>query len=339
MNPTSMRAVIFEQFGNPADVLRIQEDVPLPEPRSGEVRVRMLLSPINPSDLLYIQGNYGIQPRLPATPGFEGVGIVEATGGGLLAWLRKGKRVAVLNAPGGNWRQWVTLPARQVVPVPDDLSDEQAASFFVNPATALVMTRHVLRIRRGEWLLQTAAGGALGRMIVQLGKRDGFRTINVVRRRHHADELTALGADAVIVDPEEVIRERVMTLTGEQGVPYAIDAVGGATGSRAALCLAPGGRLLLYGLLSGESVLVDPRMLLSRNQRIEGFWLSTWVKTQGVLTLLRLFRQIKELVREGVLQSPVGPVYGLDEVTEAVRAAGREGKDGKVFLRLGESRG
>jgi hypothetical protein len=94
--------------------------------------------------------------------------------------------------------------------------------------------------------------------------------------------------------------------------------------------------LLLYGLLSGEPVLVDPRMLISRDQRIEGFWLSTWVKGQGMVTMLRLFGQIKKLMRDGVLESPVGAVYGLDQVNEAVRAAGSEGKSGKVFLRLGE---
>src|SRR5262245_13164150 len=151
-----MKRVVFERPGPPAEVLRVQDDVPAPEPRRGEVLVRMLASPINPSDLMYIAGGYGIKPRLPATPGFEGVGVVEASGGGVLGWLRKGKRVAVISDRNGNWAEYTVTKARQVVPVPDDLSDEPAATFFVNPATAVVMTQDVLKIPAGAWLLQSA---------------------------------------------------------------------------------------------------------------------------------------------------------------------------------------
>ena len=91
-----MRTVVFEQTGRPEDVLHIR-DVAQPTPRWGEVLVRMIASPVNPSDLAYIGGGYGLLPTFPATPGFEGVGVVEANGGGILGWFRKGQRVAVLN--------------------------------------------------------------------------------------------------------------------------------------------------------------------------------------------------------------------------------------------------
>src|SRR5262245_35567288 len=162
-----MKAVVFDKFGEPRDVLHLR-DMPVPEPGPGQVRVRMHLVPINPSDLLVVRGQYGRLPALPATPGFEGVGVIEATGSGflrILRGLRPGRRVAVLNRQGGNWQEQVVVPARQLVPVPADIPDEQVASFFVNPATALVMTRWVLRLPRGAWLLQTAAGSALGRML------------------------------------------------------------------------------------------------------------------------------------------------------------------------------
>src|SRR5438105_13212660 len=115
-----MKAVVFECFGEPREVLAVRE-VPTPEPGPGQVRVRMLLSPVNPSDLLVVRGQYGKVPTLPATPGFEGVGVIEQAGPGflrILRGLRPGRRVAVLNGQGGNWQEQVVLPARQVVPVP-----------------------------------------------------------------------------------------------------------------------------------------------------------------------------------------------------------------------------
>src|SRR5438046_8325972 len=146
-----MKAIIFDRFGNPEEVLKVR-DVPMPEPGRGQVRVRMIAAPINPSDLSVVRGEYGRLPDLPATPGFEGVGVVEATGRGILGKLRRGRRVAVLNGKGGNWQQHVIVPAKQVVPVPSELKDEQAATFFVNPASALVMTQYGLKRPSGSWV-------------------------------------------------------------------------------------------------------------------------------------------------------------------------------------------
>lgn len=328
-----MKAVVCDRWGDPEEVLQVC-DVPELVPGRGQVRVRMLASPINPSDLLMVRGQYGRSPPLPATPGFEGVGVVEA-GSGLLARRVMGKRVAVLNSTGsGNWQEKVVIPARQAVPVPKELTDEQAATFFVNPASALVMTRYVLRVPRGAWLLQTAAGSALGRMVIRLGRLHGFRTLNVVRRREQVEELLAAGGTAVVATDHESLAERVHTLTEGQGVPYAIDAVGGATGTAVVGTLARAGRLLVYGSLSGEPLTLDPRILLVGQKRVEGFWLSEWVRDQGVLTMLRLFWRIGRLMREGVLGSDIGATFPLTAIREAVRQAAAPGHRGKVLLRI-----
>jgi NADPH:quinone reductase-like Zn-dependent oxidoreductase len=328
-----MKAIIFDRFGDPAEVLEIRE-IPVPEPGPGQVRVRMMATPINPSDLSFVRGKYGRLPKLPATPGFEGVGRVEAAGPGLLSWLRRGRCVAVLNGSGGNWQEHVVVPARQVVPVASALPVEQAATFFINPATAFILVHHVLTVPTGAWLLQTAAGSSLGRMIIRLGRRLGFRTINVVRRREQAEELLRLGADVVICSGEESIEERVKAATHGEGVLYALDAVGGTTASALVPALAYGGRLILYGTLSGEPMAFDPRSLMVKHLCIEGYWLSNWIREQHAVKMLRLFRRLGSLIADGTLTSPIASSFPLDQVREAVKQAQQPGQHGKILLRM-----
>jgi NADPH:quinone reductase-like Zn-dependent oxidoreductase len=333
-----MRAVVFDEFGEPAEVLQLR-DVPIPQPRPGEVCVRMLASPINPSDLMTVRGTYGKKPNLPATPGYEGAGIVEAAGRGLLGGFFLGKRVAVLNRETGNWADRTVLPAKQVIPLSSHLSLEQAAMFFVNPATAYVMTREFLKIPRNEWFLQTAAGSALGRMVIRLGKHYGFKTLNIVRRAEQVEELKALGADAVLVfnDKEhtrEALKSQVMELTQNQGVKYAIDPVGGETGSAVVGCLGQHGRLLVYGTLDDEPLTFSSRQLMTVGSRVEGFWLSRWMGSLGLFGKLKLVRDITQLMRKGVLVSEVSQTYPLEQIAEAVRQSEKPGRGGKVLLRM-----
>jgi NADPH:quinone reductase len=330
-----MKAVVCERWGDPEEVLQVRE-VPEPVPGPGQVRVRMIASPVNPSDLLLVRGQYGRQPPLPATPGFEGVGVVEA-GSGLLARRVMGRRVAVLNGTTGNWQEQVVIPARQAVPVPEELTDDQAATFLVNPTSALAMTRYVLGVPPGAWLLQTAAGSALGRMVIRLGQRYGFRTLNVVRRPEQARELLQAGGTAAVATNDEPLGERVGALTGGAGVPFALDAVGGATGSEVARSLGRGGRLLCYGTLAGEPLTIDPRALMVGRKRVEGFWLSEWLRDQKPWALWWLFRKVGRLIRAGVLTCEVGTTFALADVRAAVRQASQPGRPGKVLLRMGST--
>ncbi len=329
-----MNAVVFDQFGPPEQVLQYRE-VPEPIPARGEVKVRMLASPINPSDLLYVAGHYGLKPKtFPTTPGFEGVGIVVANGGGLIGRLRMGKRVAVLNDRQGNWSEFTVASAKQVIPVPADIPDDQAASFFVNPATAIALTERVLKVPAGAWLLQSAAGSALGKMIVALGKHRGFRTLNVVRRPEQIEALKKLGADEVILE-KDGIENQVRKITNNVGVKYAIDPVGGTTGTQVVRSLADGGVCLLYGLLSGEPVSVDPRLLITGSKSVQGFWLADHMKSIGLVKKLQLIREVRGLIQAGVLRSETGITYPLERIGDAVREAATPGKSGKVLLRIG----
>ncbi|WZO99560.1 zinc-dependent alcohol dehydrogenase family protein [Isosphaeraceae bacterium EP7] len=328
-----MNAAVFDQYGEPSEVLRYAE-VPTPVPGPGQVLVRMIASPINPSDIMTIRGKYMVNLTLPATPGYEGVGVVESAGPGLLGSFMKGRRVAVLNQAGGNWAEYVVVKANRVVPVPKDLPDEQVASFFINPATALAMVRKVLQVPKGAWLLQSAAGSTLGKMIIKLGKHDGFKTLNVVRRHEAIDELKALGADAVISSSDGPIEDQVRKIVGVDGVKYAIDPVGGSTGSAIYDSLALDGRMLVYGTLSYEPLTLRTRSLIA-GKRIEGFYLGHFMLGRSILKNIKMFREIGGLIREGVLESEPGESFPLDRIAEAVRASEVVGKKGKVLLTIG----
>jgi NADPH:quinone reductase-like Zn-dependent oxidoreductase len=330
-----MNAIVFDRFGEPAEVARLG-DVLVPEPKRGEVRVRMIASPINPSDILTLRGLYGVLPKLPAIPGFEGVGVVDKVGGGLIGWLAKGKRVTVINSAGGNWAEYAVIPERQARPIPDDIPDDQAACYFVNPATALAMVRHVLKIPRGEWLLQSAAGSELGKMLIRLCKADGIKTINVVRRREATDALRELGGDVVIASSDGPIHEQVRAATvGSGGVRYAVDPVGGETGTQVFQALADEARMLVYGTLSGEPIRIDPRSMIAGRRVVEGFWLGHWMRSRSIPASLALFREIASQIRLGVLRTEVGPKFPLESIREALEAAEAVGHRGKVLLTVG----
>jgi NADPH:quinone reductase-like Zn-dependent oxidoreductase len=298
------------------------------------VRVRILASPINPSDLLFVRGlEAAVQPHFPASVGFEGVGMVDALGPQVQNPV-PGQRVAVMNSQGGNWADYAVVPAHDLFPMPDDLPDEQVASFIINPATAILMLRHVLAIPAGEWLLQSAANSELGRMIIRLAKHDGVRTINVVRRREVAAELQDLGADAVIVSTEGPIDEQVRRIVGLQGVKYALDPVVGETGTQMYQALGEEGRMLVYGSLTGEPIRVgaDPRSILAGRRILEVFFVGYWLPRLDETARRQLVQEIVTLLHDGILTTSATRAFSLDEIGTAVRQAEAPGRQGKILL-------
>jgi NADPH:quinone reductase len=336
-----MKAIRFDHYGEPADVLAMTEQ-PVPQPGAGQVRLKIRLSPINPSDLLYVRGHYsGVAPHFPSGAGFEGVGVIDAVGPEVEG-LSVGQRVFARNSDGGNWSQYAVVPAEKAWPVPDEFADEQIASLMINPATAILMVRHVLGVPRGGWLLQSAAGGELGRMIIRLAQHDGIRTINVVRRRDAVQELKDLGADEVIVSSEGPIDEQVRNIVGPQGVDFAIDPVAGQIGTEIFRSLSEDGRMLLYGSLTGKGISVgdDPRLTLSGRRILEVYWLGYWLprldKSGFFATdrpaLPQLIDECLELIRQGVLNTSPGKKFRLDDIHAAVAESESVGHSGKVFL-------
>jgi NADPH:quinone reductase len=336
-----VKAIRFDHYGEPTDVLTVT-DQPIPQPGAGQVRLKVRLSPINPSDLLYVRGHYsGVAPHFPSGAGFEGVGVIDAVGPEVEG-LSVGQRVFARNSDGGNWSQYAVVPAEKAWPVPDEFADEQIASLMINPATAILMVRHVLAVPRGDWLLQSAAGGELGRMIIRLAKHDWIRTINVVRRREAVQELKELGADEVIVSSEGPIDEQVRNIVGPQGVDFAIDPVAGQIGTEIFRSLSEDGHMLLYGSLTGAGISVgdDPRLTLSGRRTLEVYWLGYWLPRldkSGFFAadrpaLPQLIDECLELIRQGVLNTSPGKKFSLDDIHDAVAESESAGRSGKVFI-------
>lgn len=323
-----MKSVRFSEFGSPAEVLRVEE-VERPSAGPGQVLVRMRARPVNPSDLLTVQGLYGSLPQLPATPGLEGMGEVAEVGEGV-GHLAAGQRVIPLGV-AGTWQEYLVAGAAQVLPVPDAVSDQTAAQFVVNPLTAWIMVEE-LDLRPGEWLLQTAAGSTLGRVVLQLARLRGFKTINVVRRRAQAEELKALGADEVIATDEEDLVERVKQITGREGLLKAIDAVGGPTGGAVVRALGRGGQLLVYGLLSGEPMPVDSGRMIFTTSTVRGFWLGEWFRAAAPERQQATTAELLRLMATGEVVPPVEAEYPLADVLAAVEHSVRPGRGGKVLL-------
>lgn len=322
-----MKSIVFEQTGKPADILNAT-DVPMPEPGLNEVRIRVVASPINPSDVMFVQNLYGIRPQLPSGVGFEGMGVVDAVGEGVE--VQTGTRVSFTSV--GTWSEYAIANQRALIPVPDAMTDDVAAQLFVNPFTAYAMVQDA-GVPEGGWLMLTAAGSAFGKLVIQLCKMRGINTIGTVRRDDHRDELKALGLTEVINTETENMAARVKAITKGNGVTCVLDAVGGHTAAEALTCLAKGGVLIIYGLLSMQDPAINAGLLIFRELTIKGFWLTDWLRRVDSHTRQEVAQNVISLLASGTVQLPVEASYSLDQIVEAVDHANRPGRWGKILVK------
>ena len=332
-----MKALIFRQTGEPMSVLELAE-ISTPPLAAGEALVRVLLTPINASDLHMVRGRYGYQPELPASPGIEAVGIVEALGPAVQVPM-VGTRVVFVNT-WNTWREKIVCPADRLVPVPDDLADEAAAASYINPLTAWALTISAHKLKEGDWLLQTAASSSVGKFVLQLAQLYRFKTINVIRRREQESMIRNLAGDEVICTADEDLRARLQKLTAGQGVERAIDCVAGEVGAEIARNLAPAGTMLVYGALSSHRQtdptkflmpLFAPRLIYS-TATVRGWWLPRWVPSQPLAEVRAATSDLLTMLSKRALTPPTSLRYSLKDFREAVRLADGEAGQEKVLL-------
>src|SRR5258708_5876533 len=242
----TINAAVYETHGNPTDVLHV-ESRPWPTPALDEVIVKMRAAPINPADLNQIEGKYPVRAELPATPGFEGAGIVAEVGPNVTN-VAVGALV-ILPHNVGTWRDAVAVKAGELVVVPAGIKPVDAAMLKINPMTAWRLLHDYVDLARGDWLIQNAANSAAGRAVIQIARQLGYKTVNVVRRSELLHELRAEGGDVVLVDNEKLPHEMEEATTGA-AIMLGLNSVVGDSALRLANCLAFEGTLGSFGPIS-----------------------------------------------------------------------------------------
>lgn len=325
-----MRAVRVHEVGGP-EVLRV-DDIEVPEPGSGEVRVRIEAAGLNFIDTYHREGKYPLE--LPATIGGEGAGVVDAVGRDVAA-LSEGDRVAFAG-PRGAYAEMVVVPAGAVVPVPADVEVRTAAAALLQGMTAHYLVHDTYPVGAGgsrhpSTVLVHAAAGGVGHLLTQMCKLLGARVIATCGTQEKADLVRGFGADEVVVYTEENFAEAVARFTDGRGVDVVFDGVGKATFLDGLTCLRRRGMMVLYGQSSGEADPLDPQEL----NRQGSLFLTRPNLSDYVAEREELERRASDLfgwIAKGAIEVRIDRTFPLEEAAEAHRYLEGRKTHGKVLL-------
>ncbi|NBX76903.1 MAG: hypothetical protein EBQ92_10150 [Proteobacteria bacterium] len=303
----------------------------IPVLKPNEVLVKVWGSPINPSDRLFCQGLYGTKATQPIVPGFEGSGTVVKTGIGFMARRLMGKRVSgAVQGADGFWAEYVVVQANQCLPVSKGISDEVASCSFVNPLSAWALFEP-LRKGRETSFVQTAAASQLGRMVIRLSQKYQVPGIHIVHRPELVEELKKEGAEYVLDSSRPQFESDLKAACERLQVRYAIDAVAGEMTGVLVRSLVSGGTVSVYGVLSGKSCEVPPGDLIFRDIQVKGFWLSYYLKEKNPFEMIRLFLDLKRLLKsEGATH--ISRHLSLLEVIEDFKRTPPSSSHGKTLV-------
>lgn len=254
-----VKAIRIHETGGP-DVMRL-EDISLPAPGTGEVRIRHTAIGLNYVDTYFRSGLYPAQ--LPSGLGMEAAGVVEETGDGVTS-LTSGDRIAYATGPMGAYSQAANVPAGRVVKIPDGVSDEEAAAALLKGMTVQYLLKRTYPVKAGETIVFHAAAGGVGLIACQWAKALGVTVIGTVGSDAKADLARAHGCTHTIDYTREDIAARVREITGGKGVPVVYDSVGKDTVTASLDCLAPLGYFVSFGNASGPVPPFDLRDLTMR---------------------------------------------------------------------------
>lgn len=323
----SQKAICYHEYGNPLDVLKL-ETLEQPELKEGEVRIRLLAAAINPSDYGIINGSYGRLSDLPAVAGREGVGEVETVGSGVEKALI-GTRVRF--ADSGAWQETVCLRADELFEVPEGIPVDQAALSFINPPTAYCLLNRLVDLKPGSWIVQNAGNSAVGLSVIQMAQAMGFKTISQVRRKELIEPLQELGANHVVLEDSDWVKQ-VGGFTGGEPIQLALNSIGGKSAIDQIKVLGKGGTQVTFGGMVSDPVRFPTRFLIFNDVRLIGFWWDQWCRQAGADGRNEVMAAVYEMMREGTLQLPVEATYSFDEYKAALEHDKRP-RLGKILLR------
>jgi NADPH:quinone reductase len=320
-----MNAIQFAQAGGP-EVLTLS-DLPTPSPKPGEALVRLTATGINYIDTYHRSGLYPVP--LPFVPGNEGAGVVEALGEGTTG-VAVGQRVAFAVLVG-SYAEYATVPADKLVPIPDGISDQQAAAAMLQGMTAQYLAYTTYPIRPGDTVLIHAGAGGVGLLLTQMARQRGARVITTVSTEEKAELSRQNGADEVILYTQTDFAEAVRQLTGGQGVHAVYDSVGKSTFEGSLNSLRPLGTMVSFGNASGPVPPFAPAILAAKGS------LMFTRPTLGHYTLTRsalLERAgvVLNLIAENNLHLLIQPPYTLADAAQAHRDLESRATTGKLLL-------
>ncbi len=323
-------AINLQEFGDP-DKHLVYEESDLPNLKTNQVLVKMQASPINPADINLVEGKYGVLPDLPAVPGNEGVGmVIEANSS--VAHLKSGDKVIFPNQLGA-WCNKRICESEQLIKIKNSFDINQSAMLAVNPPTAQRLLNDFEELKSGDWLIQNAANSAVGRLIIQFAKIKGIKTINIVRRESLVNELRDIGADIVIVDQDR-FSEVVKDETNNAKIGLGINAVGGRSAKEVAKSLAANGKMVTYGAMGMEPVIMGNALLIFKNISFYGFWISAWFKNTNPDQIVAMFDEITDMMQQNNIEVPIEAYYSLDQIHKAIDHARKSERHGKIMLSM-----
>jgi NADPH2:quinone reductase len=322
-----MKAVRIHQFGGP-EVLQIEE-LPIPEPASGQARVRLEVCGVNFADVYQRVGLY--QFSLPGIPGQEGAGVVDAVGPSVID-VRPGDRVVYSNVVG-SYAQYAVVPTWQLVPIPQGLDAATAVAAMLQGMTAHYLVHDTYPLKPTDAALVHAAAGGVGHLLVQMARRRGARVIGAVSSDAKAEIARSLGATETIVYTRTDFDAEVKRLTGGRGVQVVYDSVGKDTFDRSLNCLALRGMLVLCGQSSGPVPALDPQIL----NRKGSLFLTRPTLVHYTHTREELLARTGDVfswVQSGALRVRVDRRFPLVQAADAHRYLQSRQATGKVLLML-----
>lgn len=323
-----MRAIQIETFGNPADIGVSHIEAP-PGPGPGQVRLQVSGVGVGYFDGLLIRGDYQIRPELPFVPGSSLAGIVESVGAGV-THVKPGDAVAAFALHGGMAEQ-VLLPASSCAPLPPGIAPVNAANFFISWATSLFGLREIGRLVEGETVLVLGAAGSTGTTAIECAKALGARVIacasTEAKRRHCLEH----GADLAVDYTSEGWRDEVKQATDKRGVDVVYDPVGGQLSETALRLLAPGGRFLVVGFVTGIGTIPLNLPLLKRCSIHGVNWGGTVMADPGVVA--PVIRTLAEWTLRGAIDPRPTRVFELEQAGEAFAALFGRQSSGSLVIR------